>query len=220
MLNLVESIVKRFLLFEKVRIILEELLKFYMANSYPKNVKELSLGKIKKDNKLCIAACERNLIDMKNILDKIGVEFWLNYGTFLGAYRDGALILFDNDIDLALCIDDRLRISYFDDEFRKAGFKRVRWSFWGMRFYRNSTYVGVVFFRKKGNKMSYGFYEYDLDAFEVYNEVHFLGKSWRIFSNPEKWLRYIYGEDWQTPQKDKHAQAQPMGFALKGGKFK
>jgi len=39
--------------------------------------------------------------EMKKILDKHNVSFWLEHGTLLGAYRDGKMIYWDNDIDLA-----------------------------------------------------------------------------------------------------------------------
>jgi len=41
-----------------------------------------------------------NLGDVKQILDDAGVKYWLDYGTLLGAVRDGKFIPWDNDIDL------------------------------------------------------------------------------------------------------------------------
>ena len=208
---IIKKIVKKVLLLERVKVQFEKVFEFYVASKYPENLKVFPYkGKI-EDDKLCVAVCRRNLIDMKSVLDKIGVRFWLYYGVFLGAYRDGALISYDKDIDLAVCVEDRLRIIYFEDEFKKFGFKRIRFTWQSVLFYRDGVTIVLLFFRNDGNKRVSGFYQYDVDAFEVYNEVYFLDRSWRIFSEPEKWLKYIYGEDWRIPQKGKPALKCPRG---------
>jgi len=38
--------------------------------------------------------------ELKEILDKCGVKYWLDWGTLLGAVRDGKIIEWDHDIDL------------------------------------------------------------------------------------------------------------------------
>lgn len=40
------------------------------------------------------------LKEVKNVLDKYNVEFWLNFGGLLGAVRDGRFISYDDDIEL------------------------------------------------------------------------------------------------------------------------
>lgn len=36
------------------------------------------------------------------VLDAAGVTYWLDFGSLLGVYRDGDLILHDNDVDIAI----------------------------------------------------------------------------------------------------------------------
>ncbi|RLF45878.1 MAG: hypothetical protein DRN09_01115, partial [Thermoplasmata archaeon] len=48
------------------------------------------------DEKVAVEA----LRQVKEILDKYGVEYWLDSGTLLGAVRDGKFIPWDGDIDL------------------------------------------------------------------------------------------------------------------------
>ena len=46
------------------------------------------------------AAAERNLKQIKSILDDLGVAFMMGSGSCLGAVRDGAFIPWDDDVDL------------------------------------------------------------------------------------------------------------------------
>lgn len=41
------------------------------------------------------------LREVKEVLDKYGIEFWLDSGTLLGAIRDGRFLSWEHDIDLA-----------------------------------------------------------------------------------------------------------------------
>ena len=43
----------------------------------------------------------KNLRDAKEIFDKFGIKCWLDSGTLLGAGRDGKIMEWDEDIDLA-----------------------------------------------------------------------------------------------------------------------
>jgi len=44
----------------------------------------------------------RNFKDVKRVLDQAGIEFWLDYGSLLGAVREGGKIEWDTDLDLSI----------------------------------------------------------------------------------------------------------------------
>lgn len=52
------------------------------------------------------------LIQLCNILEKINIKHWVDYGTLLGLYRDKRLLAHDNDIDVSFIKEDN--ISYRD----------------------------------------------------------------------------------------------------------
>jgi phosphorylcholine metabolism protein LicD len=63
-----------------------------------------------------------NLREVKDVLNKNGVEFWLDSGTLLGAVRDGKIIEWDNDIDLGTWYNNVTRIISIFPKFKKKGF--------------------------------------------------------------------------------------------------
>ncbi|GAH41450.1 unnamed protein product, partial [marine sediment metagenome] len=55
--------------------------------------------------------------------------------------------------------------------------------------------------------------EVNKTAFEIHNTVQFLNQEWPIVSYPEKWLRYLYGENWRTPTRTP-GTGMPLGADL------
>ena len=54
---------------------------------------------------------EAILLELKELLDKNNISFWLQSGTLLGAYRDNNFIKWDNaDIDLGLLSEDYWKV--------------------------------------------------------------------------------------------------------------
>lgn len=63
-----------------------------------------------------------NLRDLKEVFDKFSVEFWLNWGIVLGAVRDGKLMSWDHDVDLAAKEKEHGKIMRTLPELKKRGF--------------------------------------------------------------------------------------------------
>jgi len=157
-------------------------------------------------------AVKANLLEMKDILDKLGIKFWLTHGVLLGAVRQGGLIPYDHDLDLRI-----LALDWFPelaDKFIAAGFqaKTVKWY---------GPYVTKIMLKKRGVKtdLALEYYYEPEDAYlclamqmrkplvqlaaSFYEGDHFtelLGSSFRIPYPPEKLLEQYYGSDWRTPK--------------------
>ena len=65
--------------------------------------------------------CIQNLREVKEVFDKFGIKFWLDWGTLLGAVRDKKLIPWDSDIDLGIMCDEQEKIISAASEFKKKG---------------------------------------------------------------------------------------------------
>jgi hypothetical protein len=63
-----------------------------------------------------------NLREMKEVFDEFGIRFWLDYGTLLGAVRDGKLIEWDSDIDLGMWDSDRRKVLLATPELERREF--------------------------------------------------------------------------------------------------
>ena len=59
----------------------------------------------------------------KHIFDEHDIPFWLNYGTLLGAVREGKIISYDSDIDIGTWFSQTKKIYKLRDEFSKWGYE-------------------------------------------------------------------------------------------------
>lgn len=64
----------------------------------------------------------KNLMDIKKIFDKYNIEFWLDWGTLLGAVRGGRIIEWDNDVDLGVKADVFKKNIFLISEIMGKGF--------------------------------------------------------------------------------------------------
>jgi len=152
-----------------------------------------------------------NLLDIKDVFDKYKLDFWPIQGTFLGLYRDGDIIPYDNDVDVAIRREDYPKIEQAKVDLEKKGFKYI-YGLWScpevakhVAFVRHMATVDVFLFEKKGlHRVNRHISQIAAEAFEIYNELKYKGRKFRIFNNPEKWLSYFYGA-WEIPVKGYHA---------------
>jgi hypothetical protein len=55
---------------------------------------------------------------------EVGVEYWLDFGTLLGAYREGDFLKHDLDLDLGMYLKDYS--PQIDQALQKRGFKKIK----------------------------------------------------------------------------------------------
>jgi len=160
-------------------------------------------------HKIDVKACEKMLLDVKEILDAYEIKYWLWFGTFLGIYRDGGLIEWDGDVDLVVYTEDLEKTFQCGGLFHEKGFEFSPWP--DAMLYRDGEHMDLSDFRLEGNERVSGYYRVEAADFEADTCVNFLGKKWRIISNPERWLGYLYGADWRIPKKDFITPGRPLG---------
>lgn len=64
----------------------------------------------------------RALKEIKRIFDKLGIEYWIDWGTLLGAVRGGKIIEWDHDIDLGTMNDSWKKIVSAFPKLQERGF--------------------------------------------------------------------------------------------------
>lgn len=175
---------------------------------YPKTISGMTIQEINR----------ANLLDVKDAFDKYKLDFWLIQGTFLGLYRDGDIIPYDNDVDLAIRSEDFGKLLETRATLEELGFRFIYEPVHRLLLPKHGGYerytvaADVFFFEKvKGKRVCRAIRKITDEAFETYNELEYRGRKFRILNEPERWLKYLYGDSWRTPIKDRHADPKIFG---------
>jgi len=154
----------------------------------------------------------KNLLDVKEVLDGVGLKFWLTNGTALAAYRDKDWIPWDDDVDLDVMMEeylskhdkirDALKEKGFVTRSKKIGNPRLA----KMAFFRGGEktairplYIDPSF---KNNEFRLRQeYKYPKKFYEIPGTIEFKGATFNIPSPAEEFLEFCYGKDWRTPLK-------------------
>jgi len=88
------------------------------------------------------------LRDIKHILDGAGVKYWLDFGTLLGAVRDGKFIPWDSDIDLVTMCTESHKIIAKIPEMEQKGFV-VEMTDSSISIWKGAVLIDIILFRLK-----------------------------------------------------------------------
>lgn len=142
---------------------------------------------------------------VKQLFSNKGLEFYLAYGTLLGAIREKSLIPGDEDVDIFVTDEKRLfkMLPYLD----KNGLHLIRLAKGNTYSFclGDHGYIDVYILRPLKFSI-WNHYCYSLSNmvtpkkfFESYDEIEFLGGCYKCPKNPEKLIEFWYGHDWKTP---------------------
>jgi len=184
---------------------------------------KLERAKLKKEGK-------KALLEIKKVFKALNIDWFLTYGTLLGAYREKDFISHDIDIDIGVFFEDfneNIEKKFLEYGFiKKNSFEVDNGKFAIQEVYLyNGLYIDVFYFKKEKNSLiGYGFINenglswdntikkyggllvreliFPYEGLEVYN---FLGVDCKIPKNPKKHLSSHYGENFM----DKDAKWNP-----------
>jgi len=152
--------------------------------------------------------------------------YWADFGTLLGCIREGKIIDWDDDIDLAVMKEDYTRLrtnTAIHDDLDAAGLKllppdrtdhgllKIVMKQPDNDYTKNKIFVDIFCYHRDKDK-------YILScpterawwpkSYYMVNEIHRLPEKQfhhlkiHIPDNPTGYLKRFYGDDWETPKKD------------------
>ena len=153
-----------------------------------------------------------NLFEVKNILDKHRVFFWITDGTLLGAYRDKDFIKWDNEVDIDVFDEDmvvnfdKLVEVFINRDFIVRKVKRRRGS--KINLFKNNSKVSIralyLDTKYKKNKFRLSpLYCYPKKFFRKFEKIKLGGTEYNVPSPIKKYLMYVFGPSWNIPIKSK-----------------
>ncbi len=178
----------------------------YLGNGSDQATLEYSL---KYNPPMDPVVAERNLKEVKRILDQLGVVFLLSSGVCLGATRDYAFIPWDDDIDLLSVMG----INGLTEESVAAVAATVRDKGYFTREIQGTHSKTIVMIKDHvragwecGSITDDAIYAYPgiklpANMFTQPKEIDFLGEKFLVPNPPEEYLRLKYGAEWMVPKK-------------------
>ncbi len=158
---------------------------------------------------LDLAAAERNLKEVKQVLDEAGITFFLREGTLLGAVRDGGLMPWDDDVDLCSIFGRHV----FSEDAVESIARTVRDRGFLVRIGRNHYCTAVSIVRDSAPVtwscnhviddalFMFPGVRLPLHLFADLRPTDFLGEQFLVPHPPEEYLAAKYGEDWRVPKR-------------------
>ena len=161
-----------------------------------------------------VAIAEKLLLEVKEIMDRLGVQFFLRQGTCLGAIRDNAFIPWDDDLDLGVI----LGVNGFAEQsiepllaaFRGSGYYVQSGSSDSLIYstlLKDNMRVDLLFHRVIDKQIYHwpGIW-LPITLFNQLKEINFIGETFLVPNPPEEYLRIKYGPDWQSPKQFGYAK--------------
>lgn len=152
------------------------------------------------------------LKEAKQIVNGLGVTFFLRQGTCLGAIRDNAIIPWDDDVDVGGVIGlhglTKEAVYRVVDAFRANGYyAKVTENHYQictamMRSPDSPTRVDWACYKIFDNGIwHFPGIHLPLRLFTELKEIEFLGERFLVPNPPEEYLRLKYGEEWTVPKE-------------------
>jgi phosphorylcholine metabolism protein LicD len=187
--------------------------------------KSRSIGDKKyKQNKLTgkfLKQAESILIEITSFLEHHHIRYWLDFGTLLGIYRDGALIPWDNDADISIHGDDveilwkvksqlpfkyRLSPRYNSTKWIPGKYRVFKLKYWyqkPLRFLKRKELHIDIFVKYKVDNYYYWIScgspkRVKSHYHDTSESINWHGNTYNIPSDTKKYLTELYG-DWKTP---------------------
>jgi len=165
----------------------------------------------------CIKHCRELIWYTIDLLEEEGITYWADFGTLLGAVREGRTVPHDTDADLCAFVEDRPKILDLKDRVQKDGFamgikRPIRPGDDHIKICRsgkNHMTLDIFFWRHDNHKNIYK--SPGLNApksfpdwwVEELTRVEIFGKKMWAPRDPEHFLQMRFGSAWKKPKDEK-----------------
>jgi len=151
------------------------------------------------------------LMEVKQVLNKAEIPFWLDFGTLLGFYRQGEFLKNDPDIDLGVKREDQEKLMAVLPELKKIGKVEARVEkgnghyLAGYKIHRNNFWIDIAFYFKHEDKRIWTVSQweqvmvFDEKYFNELQDLEVKGIVFQIPNHIEELMILKYGEDWKRP---------------------
>jgi hypothetical protein len=181
-----------------------------------------------QENKNFLKNADEVLVRVDNVFNELNIKYWLDFGTLLGAYRNGDFLQHDEDLDFGAYLHDYT--PSIEKKFKKYGFKKTKEFLIDKGEYgREETYeyhgvqVDIFFYTQLTNSKAYYHDFVPIDgmsrdktidihgglipreitlALEGIGEIEFKGKKVPVPLPMEEHLEDRYGEDFMIENKN------------------
>lgn len=142
----------------------------------------------------------KELEEIKEILDRLGVPFFLEYGTLLGAYRDGDFLDGDEDIDIGV-----IGIEHLNGVREAVKLKNFRVMEPNLYLSLRRNFPVDIHFYQEGPASFQCWvkpgkpYLFFPKRFKEQTKIAFKGKEYGAPSPIEDFLTWVYG-DWKNKE--------------------
>lgn len=153
----------------------------------------------------------KNLLEVKIILDRLKISFFLTHGALLGIYRDGGFIKSDNDIEIDV-FEEIFKKNHKEmkEEFIKSGFivrsTKIKKSKSGGKLnlfrYKEKISIRSIYLIPNYKQGQYRFtnnFKYSKKFYDNPDNIEFENKIFQTPGPIEEYLIYTYGDNWRKP---------------------
>ncbi len=147
---------------------------------------------------------KKGLEDIKIVLDKLRLSFFLIDGTLLGAIREKNFIKWNSNVKLAIFEEEALpNVNHLLNELFSSDFEIININpfsaFFKINIRKKSVNFSLIGLKKTRNKWRYcSHFRYPSHLFDNAEYVNFLGKKYLAPFPAEEMLCHIYGQ-WSAP---------------------
>ena len=165
-----------------------------------------------------------------SIMQRVGISFWVEGGTLLGALRDQKLIPWDHDLDFGMIFESEKQMKSLIRNLRRRFYVSVKdfpktnqiWQLGNYRVLKIYPRKHLIFKDKlcldlfiyyedtlpDSQEPVYKYVVWNRNAYhrkeflETRESLLFYGKEVPVPANPEGFIEVKYGKNWRTPVKE------------------